>query len=168
MMAIILDQYDLYQEGSYSYKAGYLYLSIINNVSVWLSLYCLILFYVATEERLKPFDPFYKFLTVKAVLFFSFYQSCLFQLLVSFEVLDKDLGDMIYNLLTCFEMVLIAHAQSKAFNWNQFQAERGGVSAVNHSAYLQKDNCCLTFFKVLFATKDVLEDAQNTFLKDAE
>lgn len=78
MMAIILDQYDLYQEGSYSYKAGYLYLSIINNVSVWLSLYCLILFYVATEERLKPFDPFYKFLTVKAVLFFSFYQSCLF------------------------------------------------------------------------------------------
>lgn len=78
LLAICLDQYDLYNDGSLDYNTGYLYLSIINNFSVTLSLYCLVLFYISTEERLKPFNPFYKFLTVKAVLFFSFWQGCLF------------------------------------------------------------------------------------------
>jgi hypothetical protein len=71
-----------------------------------------VLFYVATEERLKPFDPFYKFLTVKAVLFFSFWQGCLFQILNTCEIITKEGGDMTYNLLTCAEMVVIALAQS--------------------------------------------------------
>ncbi len=72
-MAIMLDSWDLYTEGVVDLRTGYLYLSVINNCSVSLSLYCLVLFYLATEERLKPFNPFYKFLTVKAVLFFSFW-----------------------------------------------------------------------------------------------
>ena len=101
-------------------KSGYLYLSIVNNCSVSLSLYCLVLFYLATEDRLKPFNPFYKFLTVKAVLFFSFWQGCLFQLLYQCDLVSKDRGDMTYNLLTCAEMIVIAFAQSQAFNWTQF------------------------------------------------
>lgn len=28
-----------------------------------------------------------------------------------------------------------------------------------------KDNCVVTFFKIVFATTDVLDDAKNTFLK---
>lgn len=110
LLAIVLDQYDLYNDGVYDFKSGYLYLSVINNCSVSLSLYCLVLFYIATEERLKPFDPFYKFLTVKAVLFFSFWQGCLFQILYSAELITKEGGDMTYNLLTCAEMVVIAFA----------------------------------------------------------
>jgi len=58
ILAIVLDYYGLYKEGNYNFSSSYLYLSIINNISVSLSLYCLILFYVATEERLKPFRPF--------------------------------------------------------------------------------------------------------------
>jgi len=76
--AIILQSLDLYHEGQFNFKSGYLYVSGINNMSISLSLYCLVLFYMATEERLAPFDPFYKFLTVKAILFFSFWQSCFF------------------------------------------------------------------------------------------
>jgi hypothetical protein len=136
----------------------------VNNISVSVALYCLILFYVATEERLKPFDPFYKFLTVKAVLFFSFYQSCLFQLLVSFDIMEKDRADMIYNCLTCFEMIVIAHAQSQAFNWNQFKAELH----INQDDKARRPNCCATLFRIIFASKDVIDDAHNTFLKDAE
>ena len=112
MLATILDSYDLYEDGAYDWRRGYLYLSIVNNCSVTLSLYCLVLFYVSTEERLKPFNPFYKFLTVKAVLFFSFWQGCLFQMLYSLELVTKEGGDMTYNLLTCAEMVVIAYAQS--------------------------------------------------------
>jgi len=81
VIAILLDKYGLYNDGNYDYRTGFLYLSLINNFSVSLSLYCLALFYMATEERLKPFSPFYKFLTVKAILFFSFWQASLFQML---------------------------------------------------------------------------------------
>ena len=76
--AIILDHFGYYHEGDFDRTSGYLYCSLINNISISLSLYCLVLFYIATEERLKPFHPFYKFLTVKSVLFFSFWQTCLF------------------------------------------------------------------------------------------
>lgn len=108
--AIILDRYGVYNEGSFDYQNGYFYCSLVSNTSISLSLYCLILFYMATEERLKPFSPFYKFLTVKSILFFSFWQTCLFQMLYSFQLLERETGNMALNIITCFEMVIIAYA----------------------------------------------------------
>jgi hypothetical protein len=47
---------------------------------------------MATEERLAPFSPFYKFMSVKAILFFSFWQTCAFQIAFLFGVLSRDSG----------------------------------------------------------------------------
>lgn len=73
LMAIILDHYGMYCDGRYELECGYLWLSFVNNISVTVSLYSLVLFYMATEERLAPHNPFYKFMSVKAILFFSFW-----------------------------------------------------------------------------------------------
>jgi hypothetical protein len=154
--AIILDNLDLYHEGQFNFRSGNLYVSAINNISISLSLYCLVLFYKATEERLAPFDPFYKFLTVKSILFFSFWQSCFFQLMHYFEVVDQESGSMALNLLTCAEMVVISYAQSQAFNVSQFRWRKGA----------RKDCCLVTAFTVLFSARDVFDDAHNTFIKD--
>lgn len=43
-------------------------------MSVSLALYALFLFYFATRELLQPFEPVLKFLTIKAVIFLSFWQ----------------------------------------------------------------------------------------------
>ncbi len=86
--SIILHHYNLYNEGVYTFYTSLL--AVINNISISLSLYCLVLFYLATEEKLRPFGPFYKFLTVKAILFFSFWQGCLFQALYTFEIMTKE------------------------------------------------------------------------------
>ena len=69
-------------------KNGYLWISLINNISVSLSLYSLVLFYMATEERLKPFKPLMKFLCVKTIIFFSYWQSCLFNILKIMGIFD--------------------------------------------------------------------------------
>lgn len=53
---------------------GYLYITIIYNISVSLALYGLFLFYNATKDLLSPFGPVLKFLTVKSVIFLSFWQ----------------------------------------------------------------------------------------------
>lgn len=87
VLSIIFERYGIYHEGHFELRSGYLYLSFINNVSISLSLYCLVLFYMATEERLKPFSPFSKFLCIKAILFFSFWQACIFTVILKFNPL---------------------------------------------------------------------------------
>lgn len=57
-----------------SVHSGYLYVTLVYNASVSLALYALLLFYAATRELLRPFRPVLKFLTIKAVIFLSFWQ----------------------------------------------------------------------------------------------
>lgn len=59
---------------SHSVQSGYLYITIIYNFSVSLALYALFLFYFATMDLLRPFEPVLKFITIKAVIFLSFWQ----------------------------------------------------------------------------------------------
>jgi hypothetical protein len=58
----------------YRPASGYLYITIIYNISVSLALYALFLFYHATRDLLSAYDPVWKFLTVKSVIFLSFWQ----------------------------------------------------------------------------------------------
>lgn len=57
-----------------SVSSGYLYVTIIYNISVSLALYALFLFYFATRELLSPYSPVLKFFMVKSVIFLSFWQ----------------------------------------------------------------------------------------------
>lgn len=57
-----------------SVASGYLYVTIIYNISVSLSLYALFLFYFATRALLSPYSPMLKFLVVKSIIFLSFWQ----------------------------------------------------------------------------------------------
>lgn len=68
---------------SSSVASGYLYVTIIYNISVSLSLYALFLFYFATRELLVPFNPVLKFFMVKSVIFLSFWQGkCFFSMAI--------------------------------------------------------------------------------------
>ncbi len=51
---------------------GFILTMIMNNVSQFVAMYCLALFYFATKEELEPMKPIGKFLCIKAVIFFSF------------------------------------------------------------------------------------------------
>jgi Organic solute transporter Ostalpha len=53
---------------------GYLYVAIINNVSISLALYALVVFYFATQDLLRPYSPILKFFTIKSIIFLSFWQ----------------------------------------------------------------------------------------------
>lgn len=74
VLSLLLSLRGVYDEGSYSLHTGYFYVSVVNNASVSLSLYCLVLFYKATASILRPFRPIPKFTVVKAVVFFSYWQ----------------------------------------------------------------------------------------------
>jgi hypothetical protein len=74
IVTLILQSFDKYKDGDFSVTGGYLYLTIIYNVSVSVALYGLFLFYEATKHILAKYEPILKFLTVKSVIFLTFWQ----------------------------------------------------------------------------------------------
>lgn len=152
---VVLHKYDLCNDGSYSLKNGYTWISFVNNVSVSFSLYGLVLFYMATEEKLKPFKPFFKFLCVKSIIFFSYWQSFLFNILQMAGLFNHERAAKIYNVIICFEIVIAAVAQSFAFSYEPFVSITEGKSNIFHSiGHVMSVN----------DEDDVITDAQNTFL----
>jgi hypothetical protein len=123
--AIILSTcFDCYENGNFSFNNGYVYVTAITNISITLSMYWLILFYQATKDALAPFDPVPKFLCIKGVLFFSYWQSVVISLLVKFGVITElpiihytveHVSATIQNSLICLEMVGFAIAHGYAF-----------------------------------------------------
>ena len=63
----------MYDEGHFKLNRSYVYLASINFVSVWIALHSLLYFYKGTKHMLKPINPVGKFLTIKAIIFFSFW-----------------------------------------------------------------------------------------------
>lgn len=103
----------------------------INSWSQTYALYCLILLFQATKDEMAEINPLAKFLCVKAVVFFSFWQSIAIVVLVQLGVIraradmsvgtadkDWDLADVskgIQDFAICVEMFVAAVAHQYAF-----------------------------------------------------
>ncbi|KAF6777140.1 hypothetical protein AHF37_03430 [Paragonimus kellicotti] len=124
-LSIILLMFNKYAVGDFSPTSGYLYLFLINNFTVTLALYGLLLFYFATRDQLRPFKPVLKFATIKAIIFFSFWQDVLFSILQWSHVVRGSHGysaDLVAvgckNVLICIELVFTAIALRYAFPYS--------------------------------------------------
>jgi len=65
---------------------------MIENVSVTLALYYLVLFYIVAHDPLQPFRPIAKFLCVKMIIFFTFWQGIVISALVFWGFIDEEVG----------------------------------------------------------------------------
>ncbi|KAJ7176913.1 DUF300 domain-containing protein [Mycena filopes] len=128
---LVLKAFGKYNEGTLRSDSGYLYISIVYNTSICLSLYCLAVFWMCVNDDLKPFRPVPKFLCVKGILFFSFWQALFISILVSAGVIthlgpytrDSDEAKIALALtdtLICLEMPFFAFAHAYAFAYTDF------------------------------------------------
>ena len=62
----------VYGEDQYRPDVAYPYILVVNNLSQFVAMYCLVLFYIANRAELAPMNPVAKILCIKAVVFFSF------------------------------------------------------------------------------------------------
>jgi hypothetical protein len=167
LLALVLSMFGLYDEENWGLDSGYIYLTFINNVSVTVSLYVnfsnspqeqlpsyltqictdrysLVLFYKATELRLSSFRPLPKFLSIKAIVFFSYWQGLILSVLVhegfisddnpapqhsegAAAALKRSMGlsattkaTQAQDMLICIEIVFAALALSSAFSYQDF------------------------------------------------
>nr|VZI23985.1 unnamed protein product [Spirometra erinaceieuropaei] len=119
---IVMQSIGVYKHGIFSFSNGYLYTTIVLNISAFLALYALVLFYLATSSILRPFDPLLKFGVVKAVVFLCFWQGVLLAVLEKTEMLpalpNTNAGTVaagIQNFIICLEMFFAAIALRYAF-----------------------------------------------------
>ncbi|TNN68071.1 Transmembrane protein 184B [Liparis tanakae] len=140
VITIILQAFGKYHDGDFNINGGYLYISIIYNFSVSLALYALFLFFFATSDLLRPYEPVLKFLTIKSVIFLSFWQGMLLAILERCEVIPNALfidGQEVgagtvaagwQNFIICIEMFFAAIALRYAFTCTVYQEKKLDVS----------------------------------------
>lgn len=133
LLIVILKAAGVYEEGVISGDTGYIYIALLYNISICTSMYGLVLFYLATRFDLAGYKPMPKFLCIKAVIFFSFWQSFFISLLIKMGVIhdtEEASADrtavLIQDVLICVEMMLAALAHMYAFSHREFAVLRGG------------------------------------------
>lgn len=123
ILTLFLQATGRYKDGDWSFDNSYIYITMIYNISVSLALYGLYLFYQATKNLLYPYEPVWKFLTVKSIIFLSFWQGFLFAILQKFGYLkplspEMSQGAMAagyQNFFISIEMLFAAIAFRYAF-----------------------------------------------------
>eukprot|EP00795_Rhopilema_esculentum_P009602 gene9602-17359_t len=131
IIILVLQPLGYYSEGNFGANRGYLYITVIYNISYSVALYGLFLFYSATKQLLSPYYPVLKFLTVKFVVFLSFWQG------VALAVLEKTGAIKTYhkipagsiaaayqNFIICFEMLIAAVLLRFAFPSSVYRHQR--------------------------------------------
>ena len=174
VLTLILESEGLYHQGNFNPKYGFVYLMIIQNISISTALWSLALFYLAgwrsylvaylnqvdniqyvskssfkpslyltTKEILSPYYPLLKFVTVKSVIFLSFWQGAVIALLEvtgyinDIENIPKGVVATGWqNFLTSVEMFLAAVAFWVAFSYKPYVPVR--FDEINNPGNLEK------------------------------
>lgn len=158
---IIMKATNTYQEGYLGLASGYLWLGILYNVSVTLSLYSLAMFWVCTSDDLKPFRPVPKFLCIKLIIFASYWQGFFLSVLQFCGAIPgnvpgyspDNLAAAIQDALICFEMPLFAMSHWYAFSWHDY-ADATISSARMPVKFAVRD---------AFGVGDLIQDSKETF-----
>ncbi len=129
IVAVILHTLDLYHHGSFDWRYGYLWITIIVNISIFVALYYLAIFYQLVHHVIKNHRPLSKLVSIKVVLFFLFWQTVGLEFAVYmkwiplhfFEILGGHTASSINNLLIVVEMFLLAIANFLVFSHNEYK-----------------------------------------------
>eukprot|EP00485_Elphidium_margaritaceum_P022924 CAMPEP_0202713184 /NCGR_PEP_ID=MMETSP1385-20130828/51234_1 /ASSEMBLY_ACC=CAM_ASM_000861 /TAXON_ID=933848 /ORGANISM="Elphidium margaritaceum" /LENGTH=244 /DNA_ID=CAMNT_0049373457 /DNA_START=513 /DNA_END=1247 /DNA_ORIENTATION=- len=159
-----------YGEGQFDYRVGYPYVACIRSASQTFAIYCLVLLYMALKQQPHESDgyhmfvgirPIPKFLCIKGVVFFTYWQSILIAGLVYLDVIkptqtwtSDNIAVGLQDILICIEMLIAAIAHCYAFKVADFR--ESGYSPL------------IPPHKVLFDVAnvtDIMHDASNTIFQ---
>ncbi|KAM7355284.1 transmembrane endosomal protein isoform 1-T2 [Cochliomyia hominivorax] len=168
---IFLQIFGHYHDGDWRSDGGYIYITVIYNISVSLALYGLYLFYFATRDLLTPFEPVLKFCTIKSVIFLSFWQGVGLAILEKAKVISPIVDNAgtvtsagtvsagYQNFFICIEMLFAAIALRYAFPYQVYARSCIG-DGHGRSVTMQSISSSL---KETMNPKDIMTDAIHNF-----
>lgn len=95
--------------------------TVFYNISITLALNALMVFYACLKPDLAPYRVVLKFLSIKSVVFFSYWQGLAVAICAHFHLMTNSLETVKYSLL-CVEAVPIACLHYKAFPCSDYSA----------------------------------------------
>jgi hypothetical protein len=132
-----LEMLGMFHEGEFSWFSAYIYISFIINLSQMWALYCLVKFYHATHDNLASpvnWKPLGKFLCIKLVVFFTWWQGVAIAVLKSYDLIGDvgqwdvdDVANGLQDYLICIEMFCFAIAHSFTFTHKEYLPNRTGA-----------------------------------------
>lgn len=162
LTTIICKATGTFREGVMAVNSGYMWTSLIYNISIFWSLYDLALFWVCMTHDLQPFRPMPKFLCIKGIIFASWWQGFFLSILVWLGAIPSidgtgynadNLAAAIQDALICFEMPFFAVAQWYAFSWKDY-ADKTISDARMPIRFALRD---------AFGSRDLIEDCKDTW-----
>ncbi|TIB93342.1 DUF300-domain-containing protein [Wallemia mellicola] len=161
ILTLVLKLTGKYDDGLIAWNTGYTYVQLIYNASICTALYCLAMFWVTVNDDLKAFRPVPKFLSVKGILFATFWQGLLVSFLVAIGAISKlgpytdpeHISLAIGDILICFEMPFFALLHLFAFSSDDYIPKKTYHSSRLPLGYAFRDS---------FSMKDVFIDSIQT------
>ena len=157
IVAIVLELFDLYGEGSLYYGKGYMWITFILNVSISISLYALLLFYDVIQKVIKEHKPLRKLLAIKVLIFFIFWQSLLIEFLHYIRWISMN-GGILNNTLVCLEMFLLALANLSIFHYAEYRNQE------NPAEWFSLRLAWGAISKSIFNPSDIVDDTKDAFI----
>ena len=137
----VLRPLGLYSEGNFNIRSVFTYVSLLLSASMGWAMYCLIKLFVATKEELrspKDWRPVGKFLCIKGVVFFTWWQGVILLILRNMGVIgpigDWDAHDVakgLQDMIVCVEMLAFAIAHNYSFSYRDYLLD--GATAASSS-----------------------------------
>ena len=129
IVSVITEALDKYCEASLSPAFAHIWVLAFEALSVTFAMFFVIQFYIQLKENLAEYKPFLKVLSIKLVIFFSFWQTIVISLLSSARVgvlkptehlAYSDIQIGIPSVLLCIEMALFACLHIFAYPWKPY------------------------------------------------
>jgi len=171
ILIIVFQAKGFYHEGDYSLTSAYIYVLVIYNASICLALFALWFFYLAVKDLLAEFKPLLKFLSVKAIIFLSYWQACLFSYFESQNIIQGiddgtssgTVAAAWQDFIICLEMFLAAILLWFAFPYKVYRDKgttpegRGAGGHTNTIAHLSAN------LRETINPRDFVQDAITNF-----
>mmetsp|Transcript_129 Transcript_129/g.497 ORF Transcript_129/g.497 Transcript_129/m.497 type:complete len:654 (-) Transcript_129:55-2016(-) len=160
VLALILQAFGVYSEGDLSPDKGYLYISLIFNFSQMWAIYCLVMLYYAVREDLAPIKPISKFLCVKLIVFFTWWQGLFISILEREGLLNKfnpswselqvdTIAAGLQDFIICFEMFFFSLAHAYSFPAKPYVTEQ------------REERTLMASIRDMFDVQDVYKDLRE-------
>ncbi|KAF7192678.1 Transmembrane protein [Pseudocercospora fuligena] len=131
IVSVITEAFGRYCEASLSPAFGHIWVLVFESLSVTVAMFMVIQFYIQLKTDLAEHKPFLKVLSIKLVIFFSFWQT----IVISFLSSDKgplqptkhlayqDIKIGIPSVLLCIEMAFFSVLHIFAYPWKPYNVK---------------------------------------------
>ncbi|KAF8637178.1 hypothetical protein AX17_002991 [Amanita inopinata Kibby_2008] len=138
LAGIVCEQLGVLCEGAgFNWRYANVWIEGVNFVSISVALYGLLVFYGLMKEELAGRRPMAKFLAIKLIVMFTFYQTFMFRVLEGRVIhateywTETNIANGLNALAICVEMVLFSALMSWAYTAAEYGRQTGTTTATS-------------------------------------